>query len=253
MAPLLELLVGDVLTARPERDDCTLSQKQTNPKNESSKCKNEAHNYCMLRFSAFISRYQVGGRRHCAYSKTGNDCTQLFPRTYLPTAPDIIHSQHGQHSLVLPSVTNGKSTKLLYLDKRTEFFSNKSHETRLRSRLYPSASSSPCYVSVVSRQTCPSSVHTRLPFPENHLGELQLQPYIHNCAVTIHEGRRAHCFMVFYKRHCCLQANRCLTTMVQDATTTIRGDVIVMRLGSKASYVNLRSGDAKRTDWLMRR
>ena len=106
---------------------------------------------------------------------------------------------------------------------------------------------------MVARQACPSSVHTRLPFPENNLGDLQLQPYIHNCAVTIYEGRRTHRYMVFYKRHCRLQANRCLTTMVQDAATTIRGDVIVMRLGSKATHVNLRSGDAKRTDWLMRR
>ena len=141
---------------------------------------------------------------------------------------------------------------LIYLNRWTETFSFKSHETRLRSRLYPSTSSSPCHVSVVARQRCPSSVHTRLPFPENHLGELQLQPYIHNCAITIHEGRRIHRFMVFYKRHCRLQANQCLSTMVQGATT-IQGDVIVMRMGSKATYVNLRSGDAKRTDWLMRR
>ena len=28
---------------------------------------------------------------------------------------------------------------------------------------------------------------------------------------------------------------------------------IIMRMGSKASYVNLRTGDAKRTDWLMQR
>jgi hypothetical protein len=139
------------------------------------------------------------------------------------------------------------------INRRTECFSIKSHETRLRSRLYPSASSSPCHVSVVTRQACPSSVHIRLPFPENHLGELQLQPYIHNCAATIHEGRRTHRFMVFYKRHCRLQANRCLMTMVQGDATTIQGDVVIMRLGTKASYVNMRSGDAKRTDWLVRR
>lgn len=100
---------------------------------------------------------------------------------------------------------------------------------------------------------CPFSLHTRLPFPENHLGELQLQPYVHNCAVTIREGRRTHRFMVFFKRHCRLLANQCLMTMVQDDATTIQGDVIIMRMGSKASYVNLRTGDAKRTDWLMRR
>ena len=129
----------------------------------------------------------------------------------------------------------------------------KSHEACLRSRLYPSASSLPCHVSVVARQTCPYSVQTQLPFPENHLSELQLQPYVHNCAVTIQEGRHTHCFMVFFKRHCRLQPNQCLTTMVQGDATTIRGDVLIMRMGSKASYVNLRTGDAKRTDWLMRR
>ena len=41
--------------------------------------------------------------------------------------------------------------------------------------------------------------------------------------------------------------------MIQGAATTIQGDIIIMRMGSKASYVNLRTGDAKRTDWLMRR
>ena len=137
------------------------------------------------------------------------------------------------------------------ISRRTEYFSIKSHEARLRSRLYPSASSSPCRVSVITRQACPS-VYTRLPFPENHLGELQLQPYVHNCAVTIQEGRHLHRFMVFYKRHCRLQANRCLTTTVQGDATTIRGDVIIMRLGTKATYVNMRSGDAKRSDWLVR-
>ena len=140
-----------------------------------------------------------------------------------------------------------------YLNYLTWQSSIKSHEARLRSCLYPAVSSSPCYVSVVTWQMCPFSIHTRLPFPENHLGELQLQPYVHNCAVTIREGHRTHCFMVFFKRHCCLLANQCLMTMVQGDTTTIQGNVIIMRMGSKASYVNLRTGDAKRTDWLMRR
>jgi hypothetical protein len=163
------------------------------------------------------------------------------------------------------SIVNMVSTRLFFPQSQTvslssdlsqwtglKIFSIKSHEARLRSRLYPSASSSPCHVSVVARQTCPSSVHTRLPFPENYLGKLQLQPYIHNCAATIHEGRHTHRFMIFYKRHCRLQANQCLSTMVQ-GPTNIQGDVIIMRVGSKATYVNLRSGDAKRSDWLMRR
>ena len=43
-------------------------------------------------FSAFISCYQVDGRQHCSVSKRGNDCAQLFPRTYLPDAPHINHN-----------------------------------------------------------------------------------------------------------------------------------------------------------------
>ena len=118
---------------------------------------------------------------------------------------------------------------------------------------HPAVSSSPCYVSVVTRQICPFSVHSRLPFPENHLGQVQLQPYIHNCMVTLREGCHKHHFMLFFKRHCRLLENRCLKTMIQGAATTIQGDIIIMRMGSKASYVNLCTGDAKRTDWLMRR
>ena len=145
-----------------------------------------------------------------------------------------------------------------YVDQVSLSYSNltrfiKSHEVHLRSRLYRTLSSLPCYVSVVTRQMSPFSLHSRLPFPENHLGGLQLQPYVHNCIATIREGHRTHRFMVFYKRHCHLLANQCLVNMVQGDATTIQGDVIIMRLGSKASYVNLRTGDSKRTDWLMRR
>ena len=162
-----------------------------------------------------------------------------------------IHSRHGQHSLVLP-VTNSMSKLSKAYPNLTLYSSIKSHEVRLRSRLYPAVSSSPCYVSVVTRQMCPFSVHSQLPIPENHFGQLQLQPYIHNCMVTIWEGHCQHHFMVFFKRHCCLLENQCLKTMVQGDATTIQGNVIIMRMGSKASYVNLRTGDTKRTDWLMR-
>ena len=133
--------------------------------------------------------------------------------------PDITHDMVSTRSFFPQSRTVRLPNCLI--NRRTEYFSIKSYEARLRSRLYPSASSSPCQVSVITRQICPSSVYTRHPFPENHLGELQLQPYVHNCAVIIP-----------------IQASLPVTdksmfsSMVQGNATTIQGDVIIMRLGS---------------------
>ena len=95
--------------------------------------------------------------------------------------------------------------------------------------------------------------HTRSPFPENHLAEFATQPYIHNCLVTVHESVHEYRFMVFFKRHVLLRKNKCLPTLLQGSVSILQGDVLVMRLGSVAAYVNMRDRDTILADWLMRR
>jgi hypothetical protein len=59
--------------------------------------------------------------------------------------------------------------------------------------------------------------------------------------------------MVFFKRHVLLRKNKCLSTLVRGVAPICKGDVLVMRLGSLAAYVNMRDRDTILADWLVRR
>jgi len=113
--------------------------------------------------------------------------------------------------------------------------------------------SAPRQVLVNARQSNRHAHHTRFPFPESHLAEFATQPYIHNCLVTVQEGFHEYRFMVFFKRHVLLRKNKCLSTLVRGVAPICKGDVLVMRLGSLAAYVNMRDRDTILADWLVRR
>jgi hypothetical protein len=91
----------------------------------------------------------------------------------------------------------------------------------------------------------------RYPYAENYMQHSQTQPYIHNCIVTLHEGINTYKFMVFFKNHQRLPRNNCLA--VFSRCSNLRGDVLVMRIGTKFSYVNMRERDTVLADWFMRR
>ncbi|KAG2127271.1 uncharacterized protein EDB93DRAFT_1096597, partial [Suillus bovinus] len=58
-------------------------------------------------------------------------------------------------------------------------------------------------------------------------------PYVHNCVVTLHEGRHIYQFCVFFKRHCRLRTNPLLSSIDH----ILRGDAVVMRIGASVGYV----------------
>ena len=80
------------------------------------------------------------------------------------------------------------------------------------------------------------------PFPENHMDKNTIQPYIHNCIITVHERQNSYQYMVFFKRHCHLRPNNSLHKL-RGRRPILNGDVIVMRIGSTSSYVNMRDRD----------
>ncbi|KAG2335993.1 hypothetical protein BDR05DRAFT_897384, partial [Suillus weaverae] len=56
---------------------------------------------------------------------------------------------------------------------------------------------------------CSGHSHTaqHFPVPESLFKEATVQPYIHNCFMTVHEGRHVYQFCIFFKQHLCLRAN----------------------------------------------
>jgi hypothetical protein len=58
--------------------------------------------------------------------------------------------------------------------------------------------------------------------------------------------------MVFFKRHRHIRPNNSLRKL-RGGRPTLNGDVIVMRIGSTSSYVNMRDRDTILADWFMQR
>ncbi|KAF8957896.1 hypothetical protein BDZ97DRAFT_1924155 [Flammula alnicola] len=124
-------------------------------------------------------------------------------------------------------------------------------EANLRARLYPASSRRPRQILVNTRQPSAQRSMKRYPFAENHLGESVLQPWVHNCVVTVQEGRHTYRYMIFFKRHRLFGPSQCLQTLSNGQPSFLRSDVVVMRIGTTASYVNMRGRDSVLADWLM--
>ncbi|KAG2068681.1 hypothetical protein BDR04DRAFT_1119649 [Suillus decipiens] len=103
-----------------------------------------------------------------------------------------------------------------------------SGQGRLSQRLYFSSWGKPHQVAIGK---C-------FPVPESLLDCATVQPYMHNCLVTLHEGRH----------HCHLRANLLLSSI----NHVFQGDAVVMRIGSGAgSVVNMQSRDNSLADFIM--
>ncbi|KAF9233012.1 hypothetical protein BU15DRAFT_7429, partial [Melanogaster broomeanus] len=93
----------------------------------------------------------------------------------------------------------------------------------LKCRLYSSAWPRPRQVIMPTRCANTSRLANRFPIAESLLQDFRLQPYIHNCEVSVIEGRHTYKFSVFFKRHCRLHSNTLLGGDVAD----FHGDVVV--------------------------
>ncbi|KAI6161401.1 hypothetical protein EDD17DRAFT_1458014, partial [Pisolithus thermaeus] len=119
----------------------------------------------------------------------------------------------------------------------------------LRCRLYSTSCSKPRQAEMLTRCAAISYGSPRFPVAEALLQEATLQPYIHNCQVTVHEGRHTYNYCVFFKRHCRLQVNALLS-----GDGEFRGDVMVMRIGTRTRrVVNMRARDSVIADYIVNR
>ena len=91
------------------------------------------------------------------------------------------------------------------------------------------------------------------PFPENHIDDNTIQPYVHNCVITVHERQNSYQYMVFFKRHCHIRPSNSLLNLRGGGRPILKGDVVVMRIGLTSSYVNMRDRDTILADWFMQR
>src|SRR5271156_1915744 len=114
-------------------------------------------------------------------------------------------------------------------------------EEKLRSRLYSTTEFKARQVPVTSHQDNGLFPGVRYPYAENCMKNSRTQSYVHNCVVTVHEGTHVYKFMIFFKNHQHPPRNNCLSTLSR--FSDLRGDVLVMRIGVKFSYVNMRERD----------
>jgi hypothetical protein len=104
---------------------------------------------------------------------------------------------------------------------------------------------------IISTRCSPDPTHERYPFAESAFSCAKLQPYVHDVKVVVQEGAHDYCYRVFFKRHCRLLTNTSL--MKLDPNSTFRGDAIVMRIGVKGNFVNMRDRDTILADFIIRK
>jgi hypothetical protein len=120
----------------------------------------------------------------------------------------------------------------------------------LRGRLYLSHRK-PCQVRVLTRWNC--ITNARYPVAEAYFQQPHIQPYIHDCHVTVREHRNTYRYCVFFKNHRHLRVNQFLLKGDGHAELKFRGDAVVMRVGTRTGFVNMRERDTAISDWAMER
>lgn len=180
--------------------------------------------------------------------------------------PLIAHSPQIPHWCWTPLpnhravIRNGKFTSLhssigfgkhIHLTANAEAYRchMQTTELQLRCRLY-SCQSRARLATVPTRCTDSSRVAARFPVAKSLFQHSSVQPYIHNCDVTLVEGCHIHHFCVFFKRHCYLPENLLLSS----ADRIFCEDAVVMRIGAghQRAVVNMRSRDSIMADYMMK-
>jgi hypothetical protein len=123
------------------------------------------------------------------------------------------------------------------------------HIRKLRGRFYSSSLQRPLQTVIATR--CSPHPHQYYPFAESVLASPKLQPYVHDLEATVVERRNTYRYRVFFKRHCRLSINLSLYGL--NPESRLRGDVVVMRVGSKGdgALVNMRERDTVISDYLV--
>lgn len=117
----------------------------------------------------------------------------------------------------------------------------------IRARVYH-PNHCPRQVLVPTRCSLPAKLMgPRYPYAESVLADSKIQPYVHDCFVTVTESRNTYRFRVFYKIHTKLRQNRFLSGL--------HGSMFVMRAAALEhhSVVNMRERDVILADFLVKK
>ncbi|KAJ7655787.1 hypothetical protein DFH06DRAFT_1329224 [Mycena polygramma] len=116
----------------------------------------------------------------------------------------------------------------------------------LRARLYAASAPAPQLPTVHTRCQTTDPQDLRFPCVESILDCGGVQPHVHDIIVVLKHGRRTTRFRVFFKRHVRLPLN---------PHANLQGDILIMRMASSNphSVVNLRSGDTRLADFVLRK
>lgn len=103
----------------------------------------------------------------------------------------------------------------------------------------------------------PKLLHLRQPKNQYHFSQTITDgPNIamHNCLVSVVDGQHTYQYQVFFRRNARLQKNQAILTLLKGVRrpTKIRGNIIVMRIGTRSSLVNMRERDTILADWVIK-
>lgn len=88
------------------------------------------------------------------------------------------------------------------------------------------------------------------PLIESVLKDLVIQPYVHNCSVRVLHKNRISTYLLFYRLHRHLPVNRAVSLVSR--SSSVRGDVVVMRTNDDGRVVGMRHGDAVIADEIVK-
>ncbi len=118
--------------------------------------------------------------------------------------------------------------------------------------MYPANGVKARPVLIATRQN--KAGNQRYPFVENYL-DGSFQQHVHNCQVDV-EGAEKKTFMFFFKRDRRFKGNGSIMALVNPVTAAsvaVYSDVVVMRVGERGQYINMRGSDGHIADLLMDR
>ena len=120
----------------------------------------------------------------------------------------------------------------------------------LRSRLYAAHNTRSYMVTTPVRFDKTS----QYPLVEGMLDQSRLQPYIHDCLITVYEGPYKYNYRIFFKKHCLLNINKAIKQIGDDGDAQFRGDILIMRISTRnsSSYVNFRERDVLLANFLVK-
>ncbi|KDR71188.1 hypothetical protein GALMADRAFT_144249 [Galerina marginata CBS 339.88] len=119
--------------------------------------------------------------------------------------------------------------------------------TAITAQLYGTTSTNPICIPIRTRAT----KEIRNPIVEEVFGSDNIRAQVHDAEVTVHRGHRIHRFYIFVTNHQDLPLNAAVASLIPGQIW--RGNILVMRLGSKVNgVVNLRTGDKQLIRYVLR-